>query len=523
MSVADGVFYDLLYPLVRKINSEFKKIYEIIENKDRVCAALWNNLSERDQVFYQSAQALRGQAADIVEIVQSNIKNTLMKIFSLFLPENPLENLFKILKRTSAEIFIIVEELTGSAAQILLNTLTMDYKKFTTMETKFNSQLNEILRVLSRLRDELDGIEYDKAVMEDNSTVNYSVPAYSSPAKNQRASKSLIPEEMPDIDNILMEFESAVSDLQPIMTNLNPSSNTGPPIAVHSPQNRSGSMRQPRGARGTGSPNRGQGPPHRGGPPGNNPRGGPNQRAQRGIPSLRGDGRSRPTSNPNMNQLLSQNTSAEEINIDDVVSAFEDAVKVTNNFNSTNNQNNMPGPQRPSSVNPQKPLVRKGTDFTTRSTNFAPQNNAPSPNNINSESKRALSEMGPVVEELAVELQNLLLSTNIDQLEGCQTAIKFAPTAKSLLLKTTEFEQVLKKSNAHAQADALHELLLKYIHSCKDVFLQEIKQSDRLTIETNKREFISFLHASIAGSAVPAFVPVKPTQAAQGSFIFFFL
>ena len=473
----------------------------IIRNCDRSSCQYWNNIKQRNDIFFDCANSLRLSAVNLIETIQAANRKTNMHVNTIRVnvPDKGPDTIYRILKREAVDFHLIIEDFVSkSVPHMQSQGSSGSITEFENLYKKGMNHFGFIQGATNCLQDELDKTNQSYNINNIQPHVANTGPsAIQNNSNNNNNSQQSQPAGSFDIDNVLSEFENAANSLDAIVN----SGKSQPEIGITNSTISHYSIS----------------------PATSNP-----------VESSSNDN-SFENKSP---EVLEYSYTTTEIaknndnNIDDIATEFEQlASNLTtkpqenvrgNNSPASRGNRGMRGNPRGMRGNPNSPGPARGNrgmrGGPPRGRGMNPRGRGASPNrqrNISNssenvqksqqfspENKEKVDEYKAKLVKLAEELQTILFTTNIEEIDGCETATKFVPTAKSLLTEMTQMESFLNSINSKQVAKYLKKTTLDYIHICKENFLQEMNENDKKLILTNKTNFFGMLE-NVVKNQVP--------------------
>ena len=470
----DGIFYERLIDEFSFVVANFKRILGILKMKDMTTTSWWSTISQRNNVFLDCANALRSSTGRLLDFIQSCQSMKFLVVHRLSMGDNQSENIYKIIKRSAAEFFITSEEFISDAVAFI-QYQKKDIFHFESVHEGAMKHLNLIQAASDVLSADLDkrGIFYtNRSSQKMDNVIPEPIPSNTT---NNVSTQVNVPSESPnisstpsqfDIDNILAEFNTAAS-------NLSESSQISSRNSVVSNYQES-------------------------------------------------------TDEYDIPEYTPDSTSSKSNNIDEIASDFESiTMNAQNQQRNITNNNQVPARGSPSRRRAggrggnrgmrgsPRGSPRGGMRGNPRGTNPTRSRGGPSaggprttqiqsivsPIPIPESSMEELKKYEKNMKTISEELINILFTTDIEELEGCQIATKFVPTAKSLLTQSTEMENLLKSFGSREVANQLKKVSLSFIHVCKEHFLTQINGRAKRVILKSRDQFLEVL-TSVASNKV---------------------
>ena len=460
----DSAFFEALIRQIQSIQYEYQQLITVMRKSERTNQH-WNNANERNSIFFECAKTLRSASADLISFIQDNGRNNTMHIHTIRVnvPDKAPETIFRILKRESVEFHIIVDDFITKAVSFLQLANSSGISEFERLFSSGTKHLNVLQGAADCLQEELvkNNISYNYFTVQETKTTSneeidldnvlseFEVASNSvsnSISNNNNVEKPYLgyddeyelysnsnssnqQDTLNTIDQLTEEFE-ALTSTQSSQENNEIENNQIKPEEIKNENIQQQQPQQPQPVR-----PRGKGSFRMRG--GNRGRGNPSPRRGNGPGGIRGRGGMIRGSNNNHNNLPTKNNNQQH----------------NNNDNQNNNENN----------------------------------------GLNNENLEKLLNYKEKLEKTADDLQEILFNTDIDEIEGCEMATKFVPTAKSLLTEMTNMEEFLISIGSIHVSKPLRTVTLHYLHICKEYFLQELSDDEKNLINENNKQFKDML------------------------------
>lgn len=121
MSECDAKYFEALDDQLQELNYQFKLIIELIRNYDKDSCKYWNNNKQMNDLYIDTANALRTSSVRLIEHIQSaNKKNDMIvNAVKVNVPEQGQSTIYRVIKKEAVALHFLIEEFVSKSAPFL--------------------------------------------------------------------------------------------------------------------------------------------------------------------------------------------------------------------------------------------------------------------------------------------------------------------------------------------------------------------------------------------------------------------